>query len=87
MKWNKYPETKPASGSDKAAVKCLLWIEIPPYSDPLKKMENPSYHKMLGYYHMGQWTSDSGIFSDNFPVRYYMYLDDIPAPEEKNEVE
>lgn len=85
MKWYKYPETKPVSGSSKAMRRCLLWVELSQLTDPVFEINVQPYTKMMGVFYKDQWLNPlkNEALGDKFSVKYYMYLDDIPGPEEE----
>lgn len=83
MKWRKYPETKPESGSADALSGSLLLVEMPKGSDPLGKCDI-HYIRRVGVFHKGNWLNGNGeVFSDSMNVKYYIYLSDIPGPEDE----
>lgn len=81
MKWNKYPETKPPSLSPTIPnlPSCLIWIEIPGYSDPLFHSENKAHIMRLAVYLDGAWLNPQGDrFPEDIKVTHYMLIDEFP---------
>ncbi len=84
MKWYKYPETKPNEASGFTLDGCFVRCETP----PLKDFPNygPIISRKVSLFHNDTWNhvidGKAIPFSEDCKVTHYMYLDEIPWPDD-----